>query len=56
MTILFMIFFGRWGQSEMNWYGNDYSRNKIKKREMNFLPIIIVIDICLLYTSDAADE
>jgi hypothetical protein len=47
MTVLFMMLFGRWGQSEMNWYGNEYLREKIKKREMNFIPITILIDIFL---------
>jgi len=48
MTILFMMFFGRWGMSEMNWYGNEYVRQRIEKRERNWIPIIVIFDILLM--------
>jgi hypothetical protein len=48
MTILFMLLFGRWGQSEMNWYGNETKQNRIRERESKWLPTTIIIDLALL--------
>jgi len=48
MTVLFMALLGRWGQSEMNWYGNDYVRRRIEKREAKWLPITIILDTTLI--------
>ena len=44
-TILFMMIFGRWGKSEMQWYGNDYVRQRIEKREMKWVGRMILIDL-----------
>ncbi len=45
-TILFMLFFGRWGKSEMQWHGNDYVRGRIKKRETKWVGMMVIIDLC----------
>jgi uncharacterized membrane protein YsdA (DUF1294 family) len=50
MTILFMILFGRWGIGEMGWYGNNkHFRERIRKREFKYLPIMLAIDFAILY-------
>ncbi len=48
MTILFMMLFGRWGQSEMNWYGNNSKQIRIEERERKWIPATILIDISLV--------
>jgi len=48
MTILFRMLFGKWSKSEMNWYGNDYVRNRIEQREMKYIPITLLIDLILI--------
>lgn len=47
-TILFMFFFGRWSKSEMQWYGNDYVRQRIEKRERKWIGRMILIDVCII--------
>ena len=48
MLILFMVLFGRWGQSEMNWYGNETKQNRIRERENKWVPICAIIDLALM--------
>lgn len=48
-TILFMFFFGRWGKSEMNWFGNSFVRERIEKREKKWVPILVILDCVFLY-------
>lgn len=47
MTILFNIFFGRWMESEHSWYMNEYRQEKIRNREMKWLPITVFIDVVI---------
>lgn len=49
MTLLFMIFFGRLSASEMNWYGNENFRNRLKAREKKFVPVTLLIDLFVMF-------
>ncbi len=49
LSLLFLVIFGQYSVSEMQWHGNDYLRNRIIKRENKWLPILVIIDIIILY-------
>lgn len=49
LCLLFLVLFGQYSVSEMQWYGNDYLRSQIIKHENKWLPILFIIDLIILY-------
>lgn len=49
ITFLFMFFFGRWSKSEMQWFGNDFVRDRIIKLEQKYIPLMVIIDCFIVF-------